>query len=375
MKLLPLVAATVTLAGSARGQGRVPYPLGDIGRPEASPWAEPIARARDQLQANMKEFGVPGASVVVVKEGLVVWSEALGYADVEQKIRATKSTRFRIYSVSKALTSVALGLLVQDGKLDLDRPVQEYVPVFPLKQYPVTTRQLAGHMGGIRGYAGTEYLNQRPFRSVAEGLAIFDRDSLVFRPGDQYLYTSYGFTLISAVIEGASGEPYLSFMRHRVFEPLGMKHTVPDRADTIIPSRARWYTRDSLEQTVLAQYVDNSYKWAGAGFLSTAEDLAFFGVAMFGRRLLESRTVQQLWTSQRTADGRETGYGIGWRTGLDTGGRRIVGHDGGSSALLLIYPLEKFVFAFVSNSDQPQPVFDEEIRELFLRGALRSTSQ
>ena len=368
MKPIALVVFATTVLPAASTWGQAVGPRGVV-RPDASPYAEPIARARTLLLAAMQRSSVPGAAVTVIKDGRIIWSEGLGYADVEQKVRVTTQTKFRVYSISKSLTSAGLGLLVQEGKVDLDAPVQQYVPTFPLKQYPVTTRQLAGHLAGIRGYMGTEYLNQRPFRTVAEGVALFQDDSLLFRPGDRYFYTSYDFTLISAVIEGVSGEPFLTFMRRRVFDPLGMRHTVADRADSLIPSRAEWYTRDSTAVMVKAPYVDNSYKWAGAGFLSTTEDLALFGAAMFGKRLLHPRTVQLLWTSQRTSDGTRTGYGLGWFVAADPGGRPIVGHDGGRSALLIVYPEQKFVFAFLSNSDQPNPVFEADICELFLVAA------
>ncbi|MBI4419593.1 MAG: beta-lactamase family protein [Gemmatimonadetes bacterium] len=365
MKPLALVLLATVVFPAAKTWGQAVNPWGGT-RPNPAPYAEPIARARALLLTAMQRNGVPGAAVAVIQGGRFIWSEGLGYADVEQRARVTTRTKFRIHSVSKSLTSAALGLLVQEGKLDLDAPVQQYAANFPLKPYPVTTRQLAGHLGGVRSYVGTEYLNQRPFRTVAEGLAIFQDDSLWFRPGERYFYTTYGFTLISAVIEGVSGEPFLTFMHRRVFDPLRMRNTVADRADSLIPARAQWYTRDSAFAVVRAPYVDNSYKWAGAGFLSTAEDLALFGAAMFGRRLLHPRTVQLLWTSQRTSDGTMTGYGLGWFVAVDPGGRPVVGHDGGGSALLIVYPEQKFVFAFLSNSDQPNPVFEADIRELFL---------
>jgi CubicO group peptidase (beta-lactamase class C family) len=267
----------------------------------------------------------------------------------------TPLTRFRIGSVSKSLTAAAIGLLVEEGRLDLDAPVQRYVPRFPEKRHPITTRQVAGHLAGIRHYRGDEFLSMRRYATVEDGLVVFRDDSLEFPPGTRYRYSSYGWNLVSAVVEGASGQPFLDFMRARVLRPLGLRQTVPDHIDSIIPFRARWYTgaRDSLRN---APYVDPSYKWAGGGYLSTTEDLAAFGHAMLTGALLRPETFALLTTSQRTADGRETGYGIGWATGRDAAGRRRAMHSGGSTggtAFLILYPDHGVVLAILANSDRP----------------------
>ncbi|MEO8296076.1 MAG: serine hydrolase domain-containing protein, partial [Gemmatimonadota bacterium] len=230
-----------------------------------------IALARRMIVDTMRALGSPGASVCVIRNGRVIWSEAFGYADIEQQVRATPQTMFRIGSVSKALTSAALGVLIDQGKVDLDAEVQRYVPSFPPKKYPVTVRQLAGHLGGIRHYNGREFWIQQHYNSVLDALSIFKDDSLLFEPGTRYSYSSYGWNLISAVIENASGEPFLDVMRKTVFMPAGLTHTRPEFADSIIPFRARFYTwADSLHTMLNAPYVDNSYKWAGGGFMSTA---------------------------------------------------------------------------------------------------------
>ena len=314
-----------------------------------------IAAARARIVDSMAKAGVPGVSITVLRNGRRLWSEGLGFADLEQRVRVTPLTRFRIGSVSKSLTAAALGLLVESGRLDLDAPVQRYVPGFPIKRWPITVRQLGGHLAGIRHYRGDEFLSMRRYATVDDGLAIFRDDSLEFEPGTRYLYSSYGWNLLAAVIEGASGEPYLEFMRRKVFLPLGLRQVVPDQPDSVIAFRARWYTgaRDSLAN---APYVDQSYKWAGGGFLSTTEDLAAFGQAMLAGSLLKPATFALLTTSQRTRDGSETGYGIGWAVSRDSAGRRRISHSGGSTggtAYLILYPDDGLVLAMLANSDRP----------------------
>jgi len=311
--------------------------------------------ARTLVQAMMEESGTPGVSIAVGLDGEIVWSEGFGYADVEQRVPVWEQTKFRIGSVSKPLTAAALGLLYEQGRLDLDAPVQLYVPSFPEKRWPITARQLAGHLAGVRHYLGREFLSNRRYTTVLEGLQIFADDSLLFEPGTRYSYSSYGWNLISAVVEAAADVDFLTFMQQRVFDQLAMENTVADHTDSIIPHRTRFYQRTEDGRVVNAPFVDNSYKWAGGGFLSTPEDLLRFAFAHPYGGFLKPETVEMLWTSQRTADGEETGYGIGWRVTALEGRVVEVAHGGGSvggTTFLLIYPEERAALAIVGNMTQ-----------------------
>ncbi len=322
-------------------------------RPAEAP--RPAPAVERFITDTMRVLGAPGAAICVMREGQVVWSRAFGLADVEQDVPATPETRFRIGSVSKSLTSVAIGRLVQDGRLDLDSPVQRYAPDFPVKRYPVTVRQVAGHLAGIRHYDTGEFENREHYATVTEGLAIFAADSLLFEPGTRFSYSSYGYNLLGAVIEGASGRPYLEYMSQVVLGPAGMTHTSAEHPDSFIPRRGRYYTRaDSTGPLLNAPYVDNTYKWPSGGYLSTAEDLARFGDRLLGGQLLRPETVELLWTPMHTSDGASTEYGIGWTVERDSVGRRRVRHSGGSvggTAHLIIYPDARVVVAVLVNSD------------------------
>ena len=350
-----LLAATCAAAADAQATATRPVPVPAVAG-EPRDYRDAITTDRRFVLDTMRVLGAPGASVTVMKDGAVVWSEGFGWADMEQRVAVTPLTRFRIGSVSKSLTSIGLGILVQDGKLDLDAPIQRYVPSFPVKSAPITTRELAGHTAGIRHYRGNEMLIQRHYANVTEALDIFRNDTLLFTPGTRFSYSSYGFNLLSAAMERAAGEPFVEFMTRHVFEPLGLRHTVAEYADSLIPFRARFYTpADSGNGIVNAPYVDNSYKWAGGGFLSTTEDLARVGQLLLDGALLKPQTRELLWTSQRTTDGKETGYGMGWFVDRDAAGRRRVYHSGGSvggTAYLLIYPDQKLVLALLVNSDR-----------------------
>ena len=336
--------------------------------PVPAAYAAAVTRARaivcDQLMPR-----IPGLQVAIGVNGRLVWSEGFGYADRERHIPVTNETQFRIGSVSKPLTAAAVALLYEQGKLDLDAPVQRYVPSFPEKGYPITTRQLAGHLSGIRNYRSEEPFLNRPFNRVRDGLTLFAHDSLLFPPGTRFAYSSPGWILISAVVEGASGQDFLSYMSRAVFGPLGMTHTTPDRTDSLIPHRTHFYDADSAAGFVTALAVDNSYKWASGGFLSSAEDLVKFGSALLKPGFLKAQTLDLLFTSQKTAAGEATGYGIGWFVTTDGLGHQWVFHGGSSIGGTAVFGLDRgsgVVIAILSNlSDAPlepgravQPLFD-----------------
>jgi len=348
-----VIRAAAAAALLACGPTRTSGPDGV--QPAAPSTQQVVSSVRRFITDTLRVLHAPGASICVIHDGRILWSAGIGMADLEQNVPVTPATKFRIGSVSKSLTAVALGKLYESGRLDWDAPVQRYVPGFPAKPWPITVRQVAGHLAGIRHYLPGEFENQRHYATVTEGLTIFADDTLVFEPGTQYRYSTYGYNLLSVVIERASGEPYLSYMKRHVFEPAGMTHTAAEEPDSIIPLRGRYYTRaDSTGPVINAPFVDNSYKWAGGGFLSTAEDLARFGQRLLEGRLLQPETLELLWTSMLTSDGRPTGYGVGWTLETDSAGRRRVRHSGGSiggTAHLIIYPDEKLVVAALVNSD------------------------
>lgn len=299
--------------------------------------------------------GIPGVAIAVAVDGHVVYAEGFGYADLEERVPVWPTTKFRIGSISKSLTATALVQLVEQGKIDLDAPVQKYVPSFPDKGAKITPRLLAGHLAGVRHYQGNEFQIAQHYNSVLDGLKIFENDPLIAAPGTGFHYSSYGYDLLSAVIESASGENFLAYMQRHVFTPLGLVDTKPDQNRSIIEQRSRFYAREDDGTTDNAPYVDNSYKWAGGGFLSTPEDLVRFGSALLHPGFLPESSLQLLFTSQKTISGQETGYGMGWFIGRSKSGQRIYQHSGGSvggTSQLIIYPDTGVVVALTTNLSQ-----------------------
>ena len=287
-------------------------------------------KAHALVEAFVKNQNVPGLSATVYHKGEIVWSEGFGYANLEHEVPVIpEKTKFRIGSVSKTLTASALGRLMDTRTVDLDAPIQQYVPSFPEKVHPITLRQLGGHTAGIRHYKGGEFMSSKHYATVLEGLDIFKESPLLFEPTTKYQYSSYGWNLLSAGIETLATTSFLEYMDAEVFRKLDMTNTVAEYHETIIPHRTSYYY--SSDQGVQnAPYVDNSYKWAGGGFLSTTHDLIKFGKAHMKSGYLSESTLNTLTSPQQLSDGSSTNYGIGWRTYTDKNGLKWIGHSGGS---------------------------------------------
>ena len=327
----------------------------------APQWKEAVQRGQEIMRAGLTSQNLPGLSIAVGAGGDIVWAEGFGWADLERRVPVAPETQFRIGNASNTLTSAAVGLLLEQHKLDLDAEIQAYVPEFPKKQWPVTLRQLMGHQAGVRNDAGDEEpLLERCERTV-DGLRRFADDALLFEPGTRYRPSSYGWILVSAAVEAAAHERFFRFMRTRIFEPVGMADTRPDSAAEPIPARATFYfprfAGDNRYGPELTREGDHSC-FAGAGaYLSTPSDLVRYGMAIDGGTLLQPATVQLLQTRQRLTSGEETDYGLGWK--LDTvtlAGKpaRMAGHGTkpdfiGGTASIMTFPERGLVVAVTSN--------------------------
>jgi serine beta-lactamase-like protein LACTB, mitochondrial len=324
------------------------------------------AKLETAIATFMAASKVPGLSVAVVQDGKVGWSAGFGMADLENSVPATSQTVYRVGSISKPFTATAAMALWEQGKLNLDSPVQSYCPAFPRKQWPITTRQLLSHLGGIRYYKVPEYPytesqsdpevgNTRHFENGIEGgMRFFASDPLVAQPGTHFNYSTQGYTLAGCAIEGASAGKYADSVSKSVLVPAGMIQTRPDDRLAIVPLRTRFYSRDKSGALVNAEFLDASYKVAGGGWLSSAPDMARFAVATLSDRLIKRATRETMWTQQMPSDGLgRMAYGLGWQFG-SIGGVKVVGHGGsqqGTSAMMLIAPDTRAAVVVLTNSD------------------------
>ena len=312
----------------------------------------------DSIASQTFEGGnFPGMAVAIAVKDKVIWSKGYGYANIESKKKIDPaSSIFRIGSISKTLASAALVKLVEKKKIDLDAEVQDYVPYFPTKKWPLTVRQIACHTGGIRHYQGMEFLSNIDFKDVQSGINIFKDSDLNFEPGTKYSYSTYGWNLTSAAIEGAAQIPFLKFMQENVFDPLDMNETYAEKANLDLPNRVTFYSHNNNE-IVIGLTVNNSNKWAGGGFLSTTSDLVKFSYGIQQNKLYGESYKQESWKSCKLDDGTINNYGLAWATNTDDDGRKWVGHSGGSmggTSMYLLYPEEELTVITLVNLSSAQ---------------------
>lgn len=301
---------------------------------------------------SMRKQQIPAMMVAIGESGKLTYSAAFGTADLENAVAASKETLIRTGSIAKPISAVAAMTLVEAGKIDLDAPVQKYCPSFPLKQWPITTRQLLSHTSGIRHYKESEIGNTQHYQFMSDGFAIFANDPLLFEPGTKYSYSTYGYTVVGCVVEGASGERFADYVAQHVFKSGGMTQTFVDDVYDIIPHRARGYQK--MDKKVKnAGLMDSSYKIPGGGFVTTAEDLIRFSQALMDGKILKSSTLEQMWTATKLRDGTLSEYGLGFGV-LTVEGEQYVAHSGsqqGTSTSMVIFPGKHFSAAVLANMD------------------------
>lgn len=322
------------------------------------------------VHEKMESLQITGLSVAVAQDDFR-WSGGFGHADVENRTPARADSSYRMASVTKPMTAVGVLRLVELGKVELDAEVQRYVPDFPRKPQPVTVRQLLSHLGGISHYRNYDVEGRlKDPRTTHEAIAIFKDFDLVAEPGTRYNYSSYGYNLLGAVIEGASGRSYGDFMRAEVWGPLGMDDTRLDSPRDLIPRRVRGYERQG---GVLrnSEYVDISSRFAGGGTRSTVLDMLKLVHGLDAGRVLRRETLESMWTEAATRDGAGVHYGFGWGVeGVD--GRFEVAHGGAQQetrTYLLYVPRHHFAAAVATNLENARPsIFADRLAALFLGG-------
>jgi serine beta-lactamase-like protein LACTB, mitochondrial len=320
--------------------------------------ADKRAQIEKAASTFMAANSVPGISVAVVQDGELVWSSGFGMADLENFVPATSSTLFRLGSISKPITATAILQLSERGKLELDAEVQKYCPAFPKKEWPITTRELLGHLGGIRHYnpdgkGDIPEDSAKHFATMEESLQIFANDALIAKPGMKFHYSTYGYTVLGCVLEGAASEKYVDYVKENVFEPAGMEETQADNFFSVIQHRSRWYHKNKSGVVQNAGVLDSSYKIPGGGLISSADDMARFEIAIMANKLLKPATRDLMWTPQKAVDGSRNGYALGWGTQKKYG-LALVEHTGGqqgTSTSIILAPERHAGIVVLANMD------------------------
>ena len=348
-------------------------------------YSKAIAEGRGLARALVAAENLPGLSVAVAADGEIVWVEGFGWANIEERGPITPRTRFRLGAASKPLTAAAVALLHDRGRIDLDAPVQAYVPDYPQKQWPVTPRQLMSDVGGVHRIRGdnNDAMPGEQCANLGEALPLFAGEPLLFQPGTQHRYSIYGWILLSVLIERVGREPFAGFMARELFEPLGMNNTVLEEADRLPPNTSL-YGRRKAGRVGPADPSKAHYSClAGAGaFVSTPSDLAGFGAAMLKPGFLKGETIAAMQAPATLESGKPTDYALGWKVEtLALAGKpaRLVGHRGtpmGGAVSLLTFPDLGVVVAVAANiGGASVDPFARKLAELFVVSRATSSAR
>jgi CubicO group peptidase (beta-lactamase class C family) len=330
--------------------------------------AEKIKKIEQLVTTEMARNSVPGISMAIAVDGKIQWTGGFGMADLENFVPMTADTRVRLASISKPMTAIAVMQLVEQGKIDLDAPIRRYVPQFPEKPWTVTVRQLMSHTAGIRGYLGNEMSSTVHYGDHLTPMSVFANDPLLFEPGTKYSYSTYGYTVIGAMLEALTHERLADYLHEHVFAPAGMDTIVEDSVYKLIPHRARGYQLRPNGVVENCDLADTSNKVAGGGLISAAADLVKFALAL--NKLVKPTTLKTMWTAAQLPDGTTAPYGLGFEIRQDNG-MTLFGHTGGqrgATTNLVILPEKGIIFGYMMNLESAHAMtpISRGLREILL---------
>ena len=331
--------------------------LASTAAPGAPPAAVTPTAAIDTLLKGSFPADRPGAAVIVVKDGRILFRKAYGMADLELGVPLQPDMVFRLGSITKQFTAAAILMLAEEGKLSLQDPIEKHLAGYPTQGHVITIEHLLTHTSGIQSYTDMPGWMTSRIQSpmtVTELVDGFKKEPMQFAPGETWAYNNSGYILLGAIVEKASGKTYEAFVRERIFEPLGMTASYYDRTEPIIPKRAPGYTREG-DQPRNARYLSMTQPYAAGSLASTVDDLARWDASLYTEKLLKKASLDRAWTPYVLKNGKATGYGYGW--GVSTlRGRRAISHGGGIfgfSTYAVRLPDERVYVAVLCNSDSP----------------------
>jgi CubicO group peptidase (beta-lactamase class C family) len=300
------------------------------------------------------EGKVPGASLLVVRNGLPVVRRGYGMADLEQGIAATPATNYRLASVTKQFTAASILLLAEDGRLHLDDRVRQWLPSLPHAADTITIRHLLTHTGGLIDYEDIMPPGTTKQLRDADVLRLLEaEDRTYFKPGSNYRYSNGGYAMLALIVEKASGKRFQDFLHERIFLPLGMSHTLAYvQGGPAVDHRAYGYT----EAQGTWQRTDQSPTSAvlgDGGIYSSIDDMAKWDAALYDDRLLSDASRKLAFTPATKTDDPTIEYGFGWRITGET-----LWHSGesiGFRNVIVRYPKRHMTVILLTNRNDPEP--------------------
>lgn len=317
-----------------------------------------LTQAIDNLVQATYSPTEPGAAVIVVREGRIVYRKGQGMANLELGVPIEPDMVFRLGSITKQFTAVAILMLAEEGQLALDDPITKFLPDYPTPDCTITVQHLLTHTSGIKNY--TDMAQWLPIwrkdLSVQELVNFFKSEPMQFAPGERHEYCNSGYVLLGAVIEKVSGKAYQQFIQQRIFDRLGMKHSYYDTALPVIPRRVAGYEK-SADGYTNADYLSMTQPYAAGALASSVDDLALWDAALYTDQLLSQAMLQPAFVAHILADGSSTEYGYGWDI-AKLAGHSLTGHDGAIHGFLtyaIRLPEDHVFVAVLSNNGSVKP--------------------
>ena len=277
----------------------------------------------------------PGISVIVVRDGKAVFRNGYGMANVELGVPIKPEMVFRLGSITKQFTAVAILMLMERGKLALTDRITKFIPKYPTHGHKITIEHLLTHTSGIKSYTDMPefWKDMKEDKSVEEHIAFFKDQPMDFKPGERWKYNNSGYFLLGAIIEKVSGQTYEAFLKQHIFDKLGMADTHYDLPNKIIAGRVQGYGKNASNTIENAAYISMTRPYAAGSLASSVDDLAKWDAALYANKLLKQSTLKQAWTPLTLKSGKHTHYGYGWAI-LQDEGATFIEHGGGINGFL-----------------------------------------
>jgi D-alanyl-D-alanine carboxypeptidase len=323
-------------------------------RPPAEAGDTQLAAQIDQLLTNTFKADEPGAAVIVMRDGHAIVRKGYGMADLELGVPVAPEMVFRLASITKQFTAVAILMLEQEGRLSLSDDITRFLPDYPTHGQTITIEQLLTHTAGIKNYSDMPEFSSlvRNDLTLDELIGLFKDQPLDFAPGEQWAYSDSGYVLLGAVIEKAAGMPYADFIQQRIFTPLDMTHSSYDTTTGLMPGRVAGYSRTEAG-FANADYLSMTLPYAAGSLAASVDDMARWDAALYSDTLVKQISLKRAFQSATHNNGQPTGYGYGWEIGSYEG-HAFSEHNGGIngfSTQMMRLPEEHIYIAILTNCD------------------------
>lgn len=333
---------------------------------------ELLSKADSIAYSYISSHKLIGVTAGVLKDDKIIWQNGFGYLDVEKKIKADSNMVHRLASITKPMTATSILQLVEKGILDLDVPIQKYLPDYPVKKEgDITIRMLLNHTSGTPAYRYFSGENRptKNYSTLVEATNKFKNRRLKHKPGTKYFYTSYGYTILGAIIEEVTGMSYQAYMQENIWTPCGMTNTSTEEFAKTYKNKSRLYKK-TKRGFKYDKVTDLSIKYPAGGVQSTAGDMLRFAKAMLNNKLIKKETKKSAFQIPAFEKGTEMEYGLGWITYTfeEKDGLGFMfyhdGHQSGTSTVLYILPEKRLAVVALANSSKSNSEVQSLAREL-----------